>query len=192
MNNPLSSLVQEHRTIARLSDALEAYARHVSADNAARADLGHFAEVFRGLVDLVHHEKEESILLPFVVENGFDWDSGTVPEIRREHRHERHLIDVLLQASARADGWSLDDRHRIAETARAIVDFERAHLAKENTTFFPRILSSLDEEALLLLGTKLAKFDTQHHEACLAFTKLASQLIERYAPVSPAAPAVSG
>jgi hemerythrin-like domain-containing protein len=184
--NPLASLVREHRTIIRLSDALEAYAQRLTdgGRDASPDDLGRFAEVFRELVDLMHHEKEEAVLLPFVVEHGFDWDWGTVPEVRREHRQERYLIDVLCQASERAGIWSRDERRLIAATASALADFERQHLAKENTELFPSVLARLSPAAQVELNAKLERFDAQldQRDRNGRMLPIAKALIARYAP----------
>lgn len=186
--NPLACLLREHRTIIRLSDALEVYAQRLSGSpgEASPDDLGCFSEVFREFVDLMHHEKEESLLLPFVVEQGFDWDWGTVPEIRREHRQERYLIDVLCQASTRAGTWSRDERRLIAATASALADFERRHLAKENLEFFPSVLARLSPSAQTELRIKLERFDAQpdQRDRSRRMLSIARALIERYAPAA--------
>ena len=159
--NPLASLVQEHRIITRLADSLEVYAQRLLADpNAApREDLTRFVAVLEGLVDHIHHEKEESVLLPFVVRHGFDWDSGSVPEVRREHRQERYLMDVLAQACEQSTEWSADDRRHAAETALAVVEFERAHLAMENRELFPELLARLGESESRELARQLEIFE---------------------------------
>lgn len=98
----LKSLMDEHQVIVELLGALHTYATRLRGGVAVDpADLGRFAEVFRELVDYRHHEKEEGILLPLLARNGFEWSSGMLADLRREHGHLRYLIDVLCQLAAK-------------------------------------------------------------------------------------------
>src|SRR5688572_9186331 len=110
----LSSLIREHQIISRLVEGLAVYANCIKLEwDFDPEDLAHFARVFREFTDQIHHEKEESILLPLLSRNGFRWEYGVLSEVRRDHRHERYLIDVLYQIGTRAGAWSNEDRRKI-------------------------------------------------------------------------------
>jgi hemerythrin-like domain-containing protein len=179
----VESLIREHQVIARVADALETYA-HQTKDGRPpdAADLGRFAGVFIDLAERIHHEKEENILLPVLVRHGVDWNHGALPEIRREHRQETYLIDVLRQAGERAGSWNHEDRRRIAAGAQALVDFQRKHHALESAQLFPLLDSWLDAPALAALQQAIEKFDAEHEALRTDVWSRAFALIDRYGP----------
>jgi hemerythrin-like domain-containing protein len=182
--NALTSLIREHQVISRLIDALQVYARRLRLEqNAIPADLAHFARVFREYADEIHHEKEEGILLPILGRNGFHWDQGVLPEVRRDHRQERYLIEVLQQAGARQDAWSNEDKRSIVATALALVEFQREHLELENTRLFSEVPKRLAQPALAQLAHELAGFDAYVQESgrYAHLLELIDDLIARYA-----------
>ena len=159
-------------------------------------DLARFAEVLRELVDYRHHEKEEGILLPLLARNGFDWSDGLLEELRREHGHLRHLIDVLYQAAAKDSAVdesgtglaaarrtpSLEDRRQVAETALAFVELKRLHVAREESVLFPAVRQRLEARALERLGAELAQFDellARQAGSAQVFREVAA-LVQRY------------
>lgn len=184
--HPLASLIREHELIGPLAEGLARFAEGVRAEAFAaaseREELGQFVRVFTELADCVHHEKEETVLLPFLCRHGFEWTDGPLAEVRREHRQERYLIDVLCQAAAREETWTHDERRRIVDTAAALAEFQREHLSKENTLLFPAVLSRTSAPELDALARELAAFDVSvarflpYHE----LTALARELISRH------------
>lgn len=193
----LRSLTDEHQMIVELLGALHAHATRLRGGASVDpADLARFAEVLRELVDYRHHEKEEGILLPLLARNGFDWSDGLLEELRREHGHLRHLLDVLYQAAAKAAPVdesgaglvgarrtpSLDDRRQIADTALAFVELKRLHIVKEESVLFPAVRQRLGARALERLGAELAQFDevlARHAASALVFREAAA-LVQRY------------
>lgn len=157
----LNSLIEEHKVIGRLIEALGEYARRLRReDSADPADLALFSRAFRELADEIHHEKEEGILLPILGRNGFHWDTGVLPEVRRDHRQERYLVEVLQHAATRAGSWSNDDRRLIVATALALIEFQREHMELENTRLFAEVPRVLSAEVLARLEAELADFDS--------------------------------
>jgi hemerythrin-like domain-containing protein len=181
----LHSLIQEHKVIGQLIDALQEYARRLRReDDADPTDLARFARAFREFADEIHHEKEEGILLPILARNGFHWDTGVLPEVRRDHRQERYLIEVLQHVATRAGSWSSDDRRNIVATALALIEFQREHMELENTRLFAEVPRRLPPEALARLEVELDGFDTYVRE-CGRYGELDSLvagLLARYAP----------
>jgi hemerythrin-like domain-containing protein len=182
--HPLISLIREHQLIGPLADALEVFANGVKSERGTydSEDLGLFVRVFQDFADCAHHEKEEAVLLPFLARHGFDWNDGPLAEVRREHRQERYLIEVLSHAAAREERWNSEERRRIAATAEALVEFQRAHLLKENTVLFPAVTQRLEVSELRLLKAELTRFDLQslRHIPYAELTALAERLIQRY------------
>lgn len=180
----LLSLTDEHQMISELLAALQTYAARLRGGATIDpADLGRFSEVLRELVDYRHHEKEESILLPLLARNGFEWSSGLLAELRADHGHLRHLIEVLAQAAAKdATLGSREERRQIAEAAFAFVELERAHIRKEETRLVPEITRRLDARALERLGAELAQFDEvgARNAGSTQLFQQAAALVQRY------------
>ena len=182
----IESLIQEHQLIARLADALEAYARETT--RACPPDAGHlalFAALFCDFAECIHHEKEEHILLPLLTRRGVRWDEGVLPSVRREHRQETYLIDVLRQAGERAAFWHIEDRRHVAAAAQALVDFQRQHHALETQKLFPLIELRLGGAELEQLQQALDKFDREHHQQRVAAIERIEALVALYAPARP-------
>jgi hemerythrin-like domain-containing protein len=190
----LHSLIQEHKVIGRLIDALQEYARRLRLEASADpTDLARFSRAFRELADEIHHEKEEGILLPTLGRNGFHWDTGVLPEVRRDHRQERYLLEVLQHAATRAGSWSNEDRRSIIATALALVEFQRAHMELENTRLFSEVPRRLAPELLARLEAELDGFD-RYVRQCGRYDELDSvvaDLLARYTPDLEASQAAS-
>jgi hemerythrin-like domain-containing protein len=182
--HPLLSLILEHRLIGELAAALTSFAMRVECHTSTydRADLASFARVFRELGDYVHHEKEETILLPRLVQLGFDWECGPLAAVRQDHCQERYLIDVLCQAAEQQGTWHKEERRRISATAFALGEFQREHLLKENTELFPAITERMSPSELRLLEGELHTFDVRIDRRVprAELTGLAEDLIRRY------------
>jgi hemerythrin-like domain-containing protein len=179
----IDSLIEEHRFIARLIGALEVYAVQVGHGMAADlADLRQFAEALTELGDNLHHEKEERVLLPFLVRHGFDWNAPPLPQIRQEHRHELYLLGVLRQAGERLIEWSTEERRHVSSAAAALCEFQRHHHETENTHLFPDVARRLDAHAARQLGNELERFDAEpaHRQRRAEVLAIGTRLIERY------------
>jgi hemerythrin-like domain-containing protein len=179
----LSSLTEEHRMISELTGALQSYAARLRVGVAVDpTDLPRFAAVFRELVDYRHHEKEEGILWPLLVRNGFVWKLGHLEEVRREHSHLRYLIDVLCQAAARGSVSNFEVRRQIAEAATAFAEFKRGHMRREDEELFPSVTASLTPRALEQLALELRQFDevTGRNSRSGQVWQFAEELVQRY------------
>jgi hemerythrin-like domain-containing protein len=186
--SPLASLIREHALLGPLAEALANFASCMRSGeqelNGERTELEQFVRVFKDFADCVHHEKEESVLLPFLSRHGYPWSQGPLAEVRREHRQERYLIDVLCQAAACDDAWNPDDRRRIVATAVALAEFQRDHLLKENTLLLPSVVQRTSAAELEMLRAELAAFDASvaRYMPCIELEELARGLIDRHAP----------
>jgi acetoin utilization protein AcuB len=185
---PLASLIREHALIGPLAEALAHFAHCMTSraqePSGERAELEQFARVFKDFADCVHHEKEETVLLPFLSRHGYAWSDGPLEDVRRDHRQERHLIDVLYQAASRDGAWSPEDRRRIVATAVALAEFQREHLLKENTILFPGVIRGASARELEALQAEFAAFDVSvaRHMPCAELEELARSLIARHSP----------
>jgi hemerythrin-like domain-containing protein len=184
---PLSSLIREHQYIGRLVDALEAYADQVGrGEDADLADLSRFAAAFTQFADELHHEKEERVLLPFLARSGLDWDAPPLSRVRREHRQERYLIEVLSHAGQRLEQWSDEERRHVSTTARALCEFQRMHHETENNDLFGAVERQLDDAGKDRLEQELDGFDEapSHRAQRVLALELCAELVARYRAAS--------
>jgi hemerythrin-like domain-containing protein len=183
----LLSLTEEHQMICGLLGALQTYATRLrSGASVDPADLARFSEVLHEVVDYRHHEKEEGILMPLLARNGFEWSRGLLAELRQEHGHLRHLIDILSQAAARDSAGSGEQRRQVVEVALAFVDYKLRHIQKEDQVLAPLISQRLSAGALEQLAEDLARFDRATAVAGAPvegggpLEQLAAGLVQRY------------
>jgi hemerythrin-like domain-containing protein len=179
----VESLIREHQMIGRLADAREVYGQQTKdGPPPDAADLGRFAAAFIDFAERIHHEKEENILLPALARHGVHWDDGALPAVRREHRQESYLIDVLRQAGERAGSWHHEDRRHVAASAQALVDFQRNHHLLESRELLPLLDARLDAAAQAELQDAIDKFDRAHEDLRARALAGAERLIDHYGP----------
>jgi hemerythrin-like domain-containing protein len=186
----LSSLVREHRFIERLVAALDAYAALVGQGaQVDPADVRGFARTLREYADELHRQKEEHVLLPFLVRQGFDWEAPPLSQVCEEHSFERDLIAALDHAGARIERWTDEERRHVAALAASICTLQRQHHQTENEQLFPAVMARLDRAALQLLQGELERFDGRpaHVERRTAARDRGEDLIARYAALDRAA-----
>ncbi len=131
-------LAAEHARIEAVGGALDAFAdRMVAAGGVDLHELVRFVTFFRGYAEGLHHQREESVLLPALALAGFAPDSAPLGFIRDQHRQEERLLfDVGKVVSAKAP-WSPEQLVRMAEALHAFVTFERGHMQKERELLLP-------------------------------------------------------
>jgi len=159
---PIEHLVEEHRMIGHVVDAFAKYVERIEKGLAPpRADLERFVRFFREFADLGHHDKEETLLLPALVQAGMDWDSGPLQRIRRDHDLERYLMRSLRHAALQSEDWSGDDRMHLLAIAQELIAFIRAHAECEETLVFPEAERRLSATVSQRLASDFVRFDAE-------------------------------
>ena len=154
------SLFEEHKLIARTIDALEVYIDRIDERrDVNQHDLQRFVTFFREFADLVHQEREESILFPALARHGFAEDVGPIAHVRAEHEKERGLICELMRAANQRDPWSAGETKKIAKLVRSFIAFQRAHVEKENDLLYPAAEKEIKGEGPGLLAREAREFD---------------------------------
>lgn len=158
----LEHLSEEHRLITTALDAFEQYVERAErGEPVDRDDLEQFVVFFREYVDLSHHDKEESILLPALVRVGFHWDDGALLRVRREHDQERYLARSLRHVALQVTEWSADDRRRFISVARELIAFQRAHIDREERLLFPSARARLSDEMNQQIADDFSRLDQE-------------------------------
>ncbi len=177
-------LMQEHRTIEQVLDALEAFAADVTRTRRTEQDeLSRFVRFLREYADARHHAKEEDVLFRAMVENGFPSDGGPIPVMLGEHEQGRELVHILAAHAEQAPPWSEEDLASLGEAARGLAGLLRVHIQKEDRILYPMADRHLPEPALDEVNATCRALDARHgapgQDPLLA---LAEQLIAAHGP----------
>lgn len=179
--DPFEHLQREHLETEAVLCVLDQLAGR--AERLQTVDKGEVQTIVSFLTDcgeLGHHEKEEAILAPKLVEHGFDWNDGPLAAMRREHRHEHMYLSVLGQCSRQRSSWSAEDGRRFAADARALTQFLRSHMDHERRDLFDQAGRSLPEQAKRGLAKAFADFDRRQSAHSAATRAKMAALIGKY------------
>ena len=161
--DPIETLMNEHRLIESVLDALEEYTDRLAGNPATNAaHLASFADFIRAFADTCHHGKEEEILFDTMIQRGMPRQSGPIAVMLHEHEEGRQLVRALRDLAGRAvePGWTDADRQRIRQTARSYADLLRQHIQKEDGILYPMALSMLDETARAEIARRFDAFES--------------------------------
>ncbi|MBS1240638.1 MAG: hypothetical protein H6R40_65 [Gemmatimonadetes bacterium] len=140
-------LMEEHRIIGRVLDALEAAAGGMEAGRPVRP--GFFleaADFIAGFADGCHHHKEEGVLFPAIAASGLPASGGPVPVMLAEHEQGRALTRALREAARRLELGDPQAGRQVVASARAYVALLHDHIAKEDEVLFPMADGLLTEQ----------------------------------------------
>lgn len=130
-------LMDEHRMIERVLDALEAAAdRLEGGEPIAPAFFADAAEFIRGFADGCHHHKEEGVLFVAMHAAGMPTDGGPIGVMLAEHEEARALTRALRDGAGRMAAGEPASA-RVVNAARGYVRLLRAHIQKEDHILFP-------------------------------------------------------
>jgi hemerythrin-like domain-containing protein len=156
--------------IAGVLTALESCGMRLEQDvSMSPSDLRRFTAFLTRFAGIWHHGKEEELLMPALVQHGLAWDEAPLQEIRRDHEQEDYLLRVIDQAALQVGVWSAEDRRHAVRSIRALVDFERKHIQKEETSLYPVAERLLSADALQSLEDRCHKYE----RACFGRTTYA-------------------
>ncbi len=173
---PTEILMNEHRVIERVLDALEAASARLEAGEDVRA--GFFldaADFIAGFADGTHHRKEEDVLFGAMIAGGSPDHGGPIDMMLEEHEQAR-LYTRAIRDGARALQRGETGAHRkVAASARHYIALLRDHIVKEDDMLFPMAndIFTPGEEAEVLaafekVGASAADHDATHWLALAA------------------------
>ncbi len=154
-------LMEEHRVIERVLDALEKTARSVARGAGQPQFFIEAADFVRGFADGCHHKKEESVLFVSMQMHGVPVEGGPLGVMLHEHEQGRHYIRSMRAAAER---WAAGDQAASAEAAENALNYVallRQHILKENNILFPMAAQAIPpaEHAAVL-----ERFEQVEHE----------------------------
>jgi hemerythrin-like domain-containing protein len=183
--DPFTTLMNEHRLIEQVVDALGSYMEELTtAGSASRAELGRFAEFFKGYADAFHHAKEENILFQVMAQNGFPQSSGPIAVMLADHEQNRYYTQILRKAAERGDAeWSEEEISEVVQAAGSYTYLLSAHIQKEDGILYPMARGRLPREAIMEIERRFAAkaADPKSHAEEIRLCDLAEGLVARYA-----------
>jgi hemerythrin-like domain-containing protein len=145
----IEMLMQEHRTIEQVLEALVGFADEAARSGLAdRQDLGRFVTFLRRFADARHHAKEEDVLFRAMVQAGFPSEGGPIAVMLHEHDLGRAHVAALAELAQSVAPWSAADLSRLGAAARGYAALLRAHIQKEDGVLYPMAERHLPEAAL--------------------------------------------
>ncbi len=140
-------LMEEHRTIERVLDALETAA--TALDHGRPVRPGFFieaADFIAGFADGCHHHKEEGVLFGAIVESGLPANEGPVPVMLHEHQQARALTQAMRNAARRLEEGDTGAGRQVVANALGYVALLHDHIAKEDEVLFPMADQMLSDQ----------------------------------------------
>ncbi len=181
----IETLMQEHRTIEKVLEALVAFAGEIQRKGAtAREELALFVGFLQRFADQAHHHKEEDILFQAMADHGFPTQGGPIAVMLAEHARGRAYIRVLAEAARGAAAWTEADRRAVAEAAAGYAALLRAHIHKEDAILYPMAEQHLPPEAMEEVNERCGAFDAEPATAAVhaRYTLAARELVTRHVP----------
>ncbi len=150
MTTATQNLDNDHMHILRLIGVMELI---IVNGNPNIEHLETIVKVIRGFADGLHHAKEEQLLFPLMVQNGYSYKSGPVAVMLHEHVMGRNYVQGMM------DNISLFKQgERIALSAiysniLGYAELLKSHIGKENNVLFrmaDKAFTAAEQESLLL------------------------------------------
>ena len=131
-------LMEEHRVIERVLTALERASTRLYKGQEVYLRFFTGTTVFiKNFADGYHHQKEEGILFPAMIENGLSKETGPIAVMLAEHDEGRHLTHKMRQALERLQTTDDASRSELVQNALSYVKLLRQHIYKEDNILFP-------------------------------------------------------
>lgn len=178
---PVDVLMQEHRLIERVLDALELAAGHLERRHAVRPGFFLDAAAFiQGFADGCHHRKEEGVLFGALSGSDLVEAGGPVDMLLDEHEQGRRLTRAMRDAATRLQAGDEGARDAVVSNARRYAALLRDHIEKEDEMLFPMAdhLLSAEQQAAVMRGFDRVELEEDGHGAQQRFPALAESLEE--------------
>lgn len=162
---PRELLMEEHRVIEKVLDAMERMADSGCVD---KAFLELAIDFLRNFADGCHHAKEEDVLFPALEKAGIPREGGPIGCMLHEHQQGRHLIGLMAGGLDEADRGDASATSLVIGAASEYIDMLRQHIYKEDNVLFviaQNVLNAEQQaEVLTRFGQAEGEADPEKHE----------------------------
>ena len=126
----LEEFAEEHRLVDRVAGSLVRFAERAADGSGQASDVADFVHFFRIYVAGYHHDREERVLFPALIEHAeVPGDRGPLVVIAADHREAAALVDEFVAGA--------DDPGRAADVARRLAHHLWEHVDKEDSVLLP-------------------------------------------------------
>ncbi len=177
----IETLMNEHRTIERVLDALVGFADETRRKGTTeREELGRFVRFLREFADAFHHGKEEGILFEAMVAHGFPRQGGPIAVMLHEHTQGRAFIARLAALADPGAPWGTAELHDLGASAEGYANLLNAHIHKEDAVLYPMAEQHLPPEALQQVNGACESYEARQETGAAALVELAESLVARH------------
>ncbi|MBD3160600.1 MAG: hemerythrin [Candidatus Eisenbacteria bacterium] len=159
---PTEILMEEHRKIEQVLEALEERARAIQGGEPIDPHwAGDALRFIREFADKCHHAKEEDQLFPMMEQRGFPAQMGPIAVMLHEHEEGRACVVAMEDAAAdpQAEGAS----ERFVRAARSYATLLRGHIMKEDQVLYPMADSAFSETDQEELAERFRKVEREQY-----------------------------
>jgi Uncharacterized conserved protein len=143
MTTATANLENDHVHILRLTDVME----HITQSNEVNVEhLEIIVELIRNFADGLHHNKEENLLFPKMVEKGFSFQQGPIAVMMHDHVQGRNYVKGMTEHIALYKAGHSGALAAIYENMTGYVNLLRAHIGKENNVLFRMADNALSDD----------------------------------------------
>jgi len=166
----LDEFAEEHRLVDRAAGSLIRFAERANRSETTDKDVLDFVHFLRVYIGGYHHEREEQVLFPALVERAeVPADRGPLPVMLADHREAAAMVDELEAVTG--------DPAAAAVLARRLAHHLWEHADKEDSVLFPESLQRLIRGGVANLE---GRPPTPEEEAA---RRLGEELTERFPPL---------
>jgi hemerythrin-like domain-containing protein len=172
----IDTLIAEHDLIERAVGALRTYTARRIAGTATSLDAPRFFRFLRVFVGSYHHDREESVLFPALIEQvGVPADRGPIPALLTQHHELACWLDELEALLGSAD---IEPAQHAAIEALSMRYAHRLwrHIDAENSVLFPESATRLARAGIFELTSR------QPTEEEISAADDAERLVRAYPP----------
>jgi hemerythrin-like domain-containing protein len=178
-STPVELLMQEHRLIEAVLDALDDVAAQLDLDDPPPpADVERFVDWLRRYADAFHHGKEEDVLFKAMVAAGMPGDDGPIAEMLEQHDEGRRLVAQLADAAS-SGVWTAETRRRAARAATDFAALLRQHIQIEDNVLYPMALARIPPAAWETVARDFDELAATHAAERATLEALANTLSSR-------------
>lgn len=150
--NAIAEMSAEHRGIERVINSLP---KAVAAlDQGRRIEvqkLRGVVEFLRVYADQRHHQREENIFFPLLVQRGVPPEGCPIGGLNNEHAKGRALVSALEEAITGYEQQRAGADAALRQTLQDLVTLYQKHLWMEDAMVFPmaeKLVTAADDQAL--------------------------------------------
>ena len=130
--------------------------------------------------DGFHHDKEEKVLFPLLVEKGFSNEQGPVSVMLHEHVEGREFVKGISERIDVYKAGNVSALPEIYHYMQGYADLLKAHIGKENNVLFRMADKALSNDEQLELLNKFGSIEKQFDSEKIAMSILEIEGLEAF------------